>query len=117
MDLFLLTLLKGVFFFLATFGAANAIAVLKVGEVVRGTCKVPRRFGAIPYFGRMFFCAACIGFWIALAVSAWVISPTAEFLHPKWRSILVDAFSASGVIWLIHVWWRTRPDPFDLEKM
>ena len=51
MDLFLLTTLKGVFFFLSVFGAANAIAVLKIGEVVRGTCKVPRRFGAIPYLG------------------------------------------------------------------
>ncbi len=117
MDPFPLILLKGIFFFLSVFGAANAIAVLKVGEIIRGTHKAPRRLGAIPYFGRMFFCPACIGFWIALAVSAWVVSPTAEFLEPKWRSILVDAFSASGVLWLIHVWWRTRPAPFDLDKM
>ena len=117
MDLFLITLLKGGFFFLAVFGAANAIAVLKVGEVLRGTCKVPRRLGAIPYLGKLFFCPACIGFWIAMAASAWVVSPTEAFLDQKWQSVMVDSFSASGAIWLIHVWWRTRPDPFDLKKM
>lgn len=117
MEILIQFIAQTLFFILAVFGAANAIAVLKIGEVIRGTCKEPKRLGRIPYFGKMFFCPACIGFWIALATSAWVFSPASLICAERWKSILVDGFLASGAIWLIHVWWRTRPDPFDLQKM
>ena len=117
MELLIQFVAQTLFFILAIFGAANAVAVLKIGEVFRGTCKEPKRFGRIPYFGKMFFCPACLAFWMGLAMSAWVLSPGSLVCAERWQSILVDGFAGSGAVWLIHVWWRTRSEPFDLKKM
>lgn len=103
-------------FLTAVYGLATAIAVLKIGQHIFGVgycakkkCKEKghpkelRRFlGRIPGVGDLFYCPPCLAFWIALGLSAFVLSPTSLVVHIRWLSSILDGLMACGVVWLIH---------------
>ena len=105
-------------FLLAVYGLSNAIAVLKIGRYFLGighctdaNCSAPghphekRKFlGRIPYFGDLFYCPPCLAFWLGMAFSLFVFSPSSEFTGIRWKSTVVDGLAASGAIWLLHAW-------------
>lgn len=86
-----------VVFIFAVYGMANAIAVLKFGNPIRAA------FAKVPVLSDLVKCPPCMGFWLGMVVSAFVLSPAAQVCPHGWRSILLDGLSASGLIWLIHV--------------
>lgn len=59
--------------------------------------------GRIPYVGDLFYCPACLSFWIGMAASAWVLSPAAAICPVPWKAIMLDGFMACGVSWLFHL--------------
>jgi hypothetical protein len=62
-----------------------------------------RKFlGRIPYVGEMFYCPACLSFWIGMAASAWVISPAFQVCPVAWKAVLLDGLMACATSWLLH---------------
>lgn len=106
-----------VLFLLAVFGLANAIATLKIGRWIFGEgycdkegCKAEghpkekRRFlGRIPHLGDLFYCAACLAFWIGMAMSYWLMSPASAFCPVKWGATAIDGLAACGATWLLYL--------------
>lgn len=106
-------------FLLAVYGLANAIAVLKFGQLFfgKGYCPKPQEscphkdhpkelrkcLGKIPFIGDLFYCPPCLAFWIGMAMSVWVMSPSAAFLNIAWKAMLVDGLAASASAYLLHV--------------
>lgn len=58
--------------------------------------------GRIPYFGEMFYCPACLSFWIGMAASLWILSPAAQVCPVRWKAMLLDGFAACAASWLLH---------------
>ncbi len=136
-----------IYFALAVYGVANAIAVLKIGiyffgepvdEIILKTGeKLPGRIvsdqavsfeiegpygekttvpkteihkiqkrkglGRIPYLGDLFYCPACLSFWIGMGISAWVFSPSTELVPFRPHAIILDGLVASSISWILHV--------------
>lgn len=59
--------------------------------------------GRIPYLGEMFYCPACLSFWIGMAASWWILSPAALVCQRGWKTTLLDGLMACAVSWLLHV--------------
>lgn len=106
-----------VIFVIAIFGLATAIAVLKFGQFFFGfghcpikDCKAEghprelRRFlGRIPYVGDLFYCPPCLAFWIGMAISLGIVSPSRFIIHSAWQAAIIDGLLASGATWLLHL--------------
>jgi hypothetical protein len=58
--------------------------------------------GRIPYLGEMFYCPACLSFWIGMACSRWILSPAAQVCGASWKSVLLDGLAACAASWLLH---------------
>lgn len=58
--------------------------------------------GRIPYVGEMFYCPACLSFWIGMTTSFWILSPAAQVVHVQWKAVLLDGFMACAASWLLH---------------
>ncbi len=58
--------------------------------------------GRIPYVGEMFYCPACLSFWIGMAASKWIVSPTIQICGVTWKAVLLDGLMACAVSWLLH---------------
>ena len=67
--------------------------------------RIQRRkgLGRIPYLGEMFYCPACLSFWIGMATSWWILSPAAQVCVRGWKTTLLDGLMACAVSWLLHV--------------
>ncbi len=91
------------FFLLAIYGLANAIAVLKFGRYFLGTVNNRKFIGRIPFIGDLFYCPPCLAFWIGMAASAWVYSPTAGLVLSGWRTVLTDGLAASAFAYFLHM--------------
>lgn len=112
-----LTVLELALFALAVFGLASAVTVLKIGRYFFGTShceekecqnsKHPyetRKFlGRIPYFGDLFYCPPCLGFWLGMGTSVWILSPSQELIEVWWKAMLLDGCVAVGIVWILHV--------------
>lgn len=59
--------------------------------------------GRIPYLGEMFYCPACLSFWIGMAASWWILSPAAQVCARGWKTTLLDGLMACAASWLLHV--------------
>lgn len=59
--------------------------------------------GRIPYLGDMFYCPACLSFWIGMATSAWIASPAGQVCPVTWKAVLLDGLMACGASWLLHL--------------
>jgi hypothetical protein len=59
--------------------------------------------GRIPYIGEMFYCPACLSFWIGMATSVWIVSPAVQVCQVWWKAMLLDGFMACAASWLLHV--------------
>jgi hypothetical protein len=90
-------------FLCAVFGLASAIAVLKFGRYFLGTVKARKGIGRIPYVGDLFYCPPCLAFWIGMAMSKWVLSPSSAVVPVWWQAMLCDGLMACGVVWLLHL--------------
>lgn len=90
-------------FVLATYGLANAIAVLKFGKFFFGTWQERRFLGRIPYLGDLFYCPPCLAFWIGILFSWGGLSPSGDFVTLGWRAMVVDGLVASACAYLLHV--------------
>lgn len=90
-------------FALADWGLANAVTVLKVGKPLREFLK------DVPVLKDLFRCPACLGFWVALAGSWCVFSPSLpcvpkDFLgDPRVAAAFMDGFVCCGINWILHV--------------
>lgn len=58
--------------------------------------------GRIPYVGDLFYCPACLSFWIGMAASLWIVSPAAQVCPVWWKAMLLDGFMACAASWLFH---------------
>lgn len=104
-------------FLLAVYGLATAIAVLKIGKFIFGDgycaedgCPDPRHptdrrklLGRIPYLGDLFYCPPCLSFWIGMACSAYVISPSRAVCAVWWQAMVLDGLMACGASWILFV--------------
>jgi hypothetical protein len=74
---------------------------LDVGRVLRR-----KGLGRIPYLGDMFYCPACLSFWIGGAFSMLVMSPSIEIVLARgggpWTASVVDGLAACAVSSLLH---------------
>lgn len=59
--------------------------------------------GRIPYIGDLFYCPACLSFWIGMAASWWILSPAAQVCQRGWRTTVLDGLAACAASWLLHV--------------
>lgn len=66
--------------------------------------KILRRkgLGRIPYLGELFYCPACLSFWIGIAASLWIVSPAVQVCPIPWKAALLDGFTACAASWLLH---------------
>jgi len=110
--------MKDFLFFSGIAGFAFSLAILAVGNPWRRILSwvdeklfphrwaedlpTSQRGGAIRVFA---FCPACISFWTAMAVSAFIYSPSRvhivgiQFIP----GLLLDGFATVGIIWTVHV--------------
>jgi hypothetical protein len=110
-------LLALLIFVFAVYGLANAIAVLKFGQLFFGIgyctkegCDAkghPKELrvgpGRIPWLGDIFYCPPCLAFWIGMVFSLVVLSPTSVLTPVVWKATVMDGLVASGAIWLLHL--------------
>ena len=59
--------------------------------------------GRIPFIGDLFYCPACLSFWIGMATSRWVVSPASQVCPVLWKAVLLDGLMACAASWLLHV--------------
>jgi len=117
-----------VVFLLAVYGLASALAVLKFGQYFFGigyckkkdcpvadcSCdeilkkeghpKEHRKFlGRIPFFGDIFYCPPCISFYIGMAFSAFILSPSRALVPIWWKAMIMDGLAAVAFSYFVHV--------------
>lgn len=99
----LLIFFAALFYLLAVYGAANAVAVLNFGAYY-----IHPWATRIPVVRHVVKCAACSAGWIGALVSFTFYSPSALALSalaihlPLWKTALVDAAAASAVSYLLY---------------
>lgn len=79
-------------------GRKNSVGMEQVKEIRRR-----RGLGRIPYIGDLFYCPACLSFWIGMAASVWFFSPASQVCHVPWKATLLDGLMASAASWLFHM--------------
>lgn len=79
-------------------GQKREFKKLDVARVLRR-----RGLGRIPYIGELFYCPACLSFWIGIAASFFILSPAAQVCSVQWKAALLDGFAACAASWLLHV--------------
>jgi hypothetical protein len=90
-----------VVFVFAVWGLANAIGVLKVGHPIREFLK------NTPVLKDLFRCPACLGFWMGMAASWFLFSPSLscfpkDFPDSKVAAMVVDGLVCSGANWILY---------------
>ena len=90
-------------FVLAVYGLANAIAVLKFGRYFLGTHSDRKFLGKLPFLGDLLYCPPCLAFWLGMAGSAFLISPSAEWVGIWWKAMIVDGLVASACAYFGHL--------------
>ena len=90
-------MLKLLLFLLAVYGGANIVSVLKTRKIFEAI------FGRIPLLGPLVRCPICVSFWIGMALSLWVISPSAQVIHERWKAVLLDSLAGLGFTFVFHV--------------
>ena len=113
-----------VIFLLAIYGLASALTVLKFGryffgvgycgggdcpdekcpkEAARKGSKEHRRFlGRLPFFGDIFYCPPCISFYLGMAMSVFILSPSKDLVPVWWKAMLLDGLAAVAFSYLAH---------------
>jgi len=101
-----------VFLFLAgTLGASLALGVLAVGHPFRAAASLLDRFlfprsweggGQGGPLRMLAHCPACLSFWIALALSFWIVPFRSWSCREIVERILLG-LSATAVTWVVHV--------------
>ena len=99
----LLIFFAALFYLLAVYGAANAVAVLNFGKFY-----IHPWATRIPVVRHIVKCVACSAAWIGVLVSLVFFSPTSltltalSFHLPQWKTVLVDGAAASAVSYLLY---------------
>lgn len=113
-----------IIFLLAIYGLASAITVLKFGRYFFGVgycggskcldkkCSgeaihigsgIHRRFlGRLPFFGDIFYCPPCISFYLGMAASVFILSPSKDLVPVWWKAMLLDGLAAVAFSYLAH---------------
>lgn len=102
-----------VFYLLAVYGLATSIAVLKAGKLIRHPLEALKdlfkgRFLGMPwrFLAALVNCPPCLSFWIGLAASRWVLSPSYEAVLGRggniWTAAVLDGLAACGTSWVLH---------------
>lgn len=86
-----------VIFWMAVYGLANAVAILKVGTPVRWITD------KIPGISHLFHCPTCLSFWIGMAFSLWILSPCSQVCPSSVKTIVMDGLAASAFSYVAHV--------------
>lgn len=104
--------MKDAVFFLAVYGAALSLALLKIGAPFRWTLSrldywiFRNEEGS--YLKTFSQCPACLGFWISFAATFWHAP-----LGPNIFNRLAVSLACVGLIWIIHV-TMTKLGQFEL---
>lgn len=115
-------------FLMSVHGLATALSVLKIGRYIFGQgycdkveCAAPRHplehrklLGRIPKVGDLFYCTACLSFWIGMAVSWKILSPASLVCSVWWQAMLLDGLMACAVSWILFVVVRKLEQGLDL---
>lgn len=96
-------MLSLVLFFMAVYGLASALTVLKFGQYFFGTHKERKSLGKIPFLGDIFYCPPCISFYLGMAVSVFILSPSMMVVPVWWKAMLLDGLAAVAFSYLAHV--------------
>src|SRR3989304_8112407 len=75
---------KPFLFLLAVYGGRVILSELKTRKIFEFV------FGRIPVLGALIRCPICVSFWIGIALSLWVISPSIPVVHERWQAVLLD---------------------------
>ncbi len=86
-----------ILFFLAVFGVANAVCVLKTRMVFE------KLFGKIWILKDLIKCPPCVAFWTGMTCSRYLLSPASSFCPKWWGAMLIDGFGALAAVWLLHL--------------
>lgn len=89
---------SAVWFILACYGMANALAVLHFGAQFRS---IMSRLSS--WTGAMAQCPSCLSFWIGMGISVVAISPSSQFIRSSAVSAFIDGLVASAASWIIHI--------------
>ena len=90
-------MLKLFLFLLAVYGGTVIVSVLKTRKIFEFV------FGRIPVLGALIRCPICVSFWIGIALSLWVISPSIPVVHERWQAVLLDGLAGLGFTFILHV--------------
>jgi len=121
-------------FLLSVHGLATAISVLKVGRWIFGigycdgkscSCTLGcsaaghpyehRKFlGKVPKLGDLFYCSACLAFWIGMGVSWKILSPTRAVCSIWWQAMVLDGLMACAVSWMLFLVAKKLEQGLDL---
>lgn len=99
----LLIFFAALFYLLAVYGAANAVAVLNFGMFY-----VHPWASRIPVVRHVVKCVACSAGWIGVLVSLVFFSPTMLTLValsiqlPSWKTALIDGAAASAISYVLY---------------
>lgn len=100
-----------VMFFLAVYGLANAISILKVGRPIRWLAeRVPpwylvEKDGVTvrrSFATDLMSCPPCVSFWIGLAASFFIWSPASLWAKMP-EAAFVDGLACTAITWILHV--------------
>lgn len=89
-------------FLLAVYGLANAFT-LKIGQFIFGDYEKRKFLGRVPYLGDIFYCPPCLAFWIGIACSLFILSPSAGYVSAAWKAALLDGLAASAFAYVVLV--------------
>lgn len=115
-------------FLMAVHGLATAISVLKIGKFIfgEGYCEEKdcpssrhphdrRKFlGRIPKLGDLFYCTACLSFWIGMAISWRVLSPARAVCGVWWQAMVLDGLMACAFSWVLFLVAKKLEQGLDL---
>ncbi|HXX92245.1 MAG TPA: hypothetical protein VEN81_01345 [Planctomycetota bacterium] len=91
-----------ILFLLAIYGLASALTVLKFGQYFFGTYKERKFLGRVPFFGDIFYCPPCISFYLGMAASVFILSPSRDLVPVWWKAMLLDGLAAVAFSYLAH---------------
>lgn len=101
-----------VVFLLSVYGLATSVAILKAGRLVLHPLEALSELwkGSVwgmpwRFLSALVRCPPCLSFWIGVAGSRWVLSPSRHLVAGGnvWTAAVVDGLAACGSTWLLHV--------------
>lgn len=79
------------------------ITLIVTGARITGWLRAYSLAYASRLLGHFFFCPMCVGWWVGFGLSFLKIGPSYSYPMSQFLRPFADAFCASAVCWIIHV--------------